>query len=154
MFTYSASIDVNPPGAAPVLTHAQVWRGLTIKAEAAMPFVPGMSHCEVLKRFDDGLLREVVIRGERMKERITFTPPNEVYFERVESPDNAGWITNLVSESAHGLLLTFTFSVRFPGVEPGTPAEQERGEGMKRAYRRAIERTLERVRELVLAEEL
>lgn len=149
MFTYSASIDVNPPGSAIQLNHAQVWRGLEIKAEAAIPFVPGMTYCEVLERYDDGFLREVVIRGERLKERITFTAPNEVYFERVDSPDNAGWITNLISESDHGLLLTFTFSVRFPGVEPGSAAEKERGEGMKKTYRRAVEATLARVRELV-----
>lgn len=149
MFTYSASIDVNPPGSAIRLTHPQVWRGLEIKAEAAIPFVPGMTLCEVLERYDDGFLREVVIRGDRMKERITFTPPNEVHFERVDSPDNAGWITNLISESDHGLLLTFTFSVRFPGIEPGSPAEAERGEGMKKTYKRAVEATLARVRELV-----
>ncbi len=149
MFTYSASIDVNPPGSKIKLTHAQVWRGLEIKAEAAMPFVPGMTHCEVLEHYDDGFLREVVIRGERMKERITFTAPNQVHFERVNSPDNAGWITNLISESDHGLLLTFTFSVRFPGVEPGTEAEKEKGEAMKKTYRRAVESTLARVRELV-----
>jgi hypothetical protein len=149
MFTYSASIDVNPPGSAIVLTHPQVWRGLEIKAEAAIPFVPGMTHCEVLERYDDGFLREVVIRGERLQERITFTAPNQVHFLRVNSPNNAGWITNLISESEHGLLLTFTFAVRFPGVEPGTAAEKERGEGLKTNYRRAIERTLARCRELV-----
>lgn len=154
MFTYSASVDVNPPDASVVLTHAQVWRGLEIKAEAAMPFVPGMTHCEVLERYDNGFLREVVIRGDRMKERITFTAPNQVYFERVDSPDNAGWITNLISESDHGLLLTFTFSVRFPGVEPGSPAEKERGEGMKKNYKRAVEATLARVRQLVSEEKI
>ena len=149
MFTYSASIDVNPPGQPIKLTPEQVWRGLQTKAEAAIPFVPGMTHCQVLERYDDGFLREVVIRGERMKERITFTTPIEVLFERVDSPDNAGWITNLISESDHGLLLTFTFSVRFPGIAPGTPAENEKGEAMKKTYRRAIEATLARVRELV-----
>ena len=149
MFTYSASIDVNPPGGEIELTQAQVWKGLEIKAEAAIPFVPGMTHCEVLERYDNGFLREVRIRGDGMKERITFTPPNQVRFERVDSPDNAGWITNLISESDHGLMLTFTFSVTFPGVENGSEAEVQRGEALKKNYRQAIERTLARVRELV-----
>ena len=149
MFTLSVSIDINPEGAAPKLTQHQVWRGLVMKAENGALFVPGIRSCEVLERDTNGLLREIVIGDERFKEKITFTPEVEVLFERVGTESNAGWITNLISESAHGLLLTFTFAVNLPGVAPGSPQERERGMAMRSSYVAAVEATLKRVRELV-----
>ncbi len=149
MFTLSVSIDVNPPGAAPVLTAHQVWQGLVMKAENGALFVPNIRSCEVLSRDPEGLLREVVIGEDRFQEQIAFTPEVQVRFERVGTEANAGWITNLVSESAHGLLLTFTFAVNQPGVAPGSPEEQARGRAMRDSYVGAVEATLRRVRELV-----
>jgi hypothetical protein len=149
MYTLSVAVDVNPPGAAPRLTQEQVWRGLMIKAENAVLFVPRMQSCTVLERWSDGLLREVVNDGHRFREKITFAPPVEVLFERVGTEDNAGWITNVISESEHGLLLTFTFAVNLPGTTPGTAEERAKGEVMKASYVGAVKATLARVRQLV-----
>jgi len=145
MYTYSACLEINPPSAGLELTHAQVWRGLTMKAENAVPFVPGMESCVVLERYADGFLREIVLRGERMRERITFTEPIQVRFERVEDP---GWITNLVSESDFGLLLSFTFAVTFRGIAPGSEDERRRGQSMQASYLLAMQTTLDTVRRL------
>jgi hypothetical protein len=149
MYTLSVSVDVNPDGASPRLTQAQVWRGLVMKAENAVLFVPSMTSCEVLERYADGLLREVVNGPHRFREKITFTPEVEVLFERVGTEENAGWITNVISESDHGLLLTFTFAVTLPGVAPGTAAERQKGEEMRESYVGAVKATLARVRQLV-----
>jgi acetylaranotin biosynthesis cluster protein L len=149
MYTLSVSVDVNPPGATPRLTQEQVWRGLVMKAENAVLFVPRMQACTVLERWSDGLLREVVNDGHRFREKITFAPPVEVLFERVDSEDNAGWITNVISESDHGLLLTFTFAVNLPGAAPGTEEERQKGAAMKESYVGAVKATLARVRQLV-----
>jgi Acetylaranotin biosynthesis cluster protein L len=149
MFTLSVSVDVNPVGAAPELTAHQVWRGLVMKAENGALFVPRMRSCTVLERDAQGLLREVHIGDARFKEKITFTPEVEVLFERVGTESNAGWITNVISESAHGLLLTFSFAVNLPGTAPGSAEERERGHAMRSSYVGAVEATLRRVRELV-----
>jgi hypothetical protein len=149
MHTLSVAVDVNPPGVAPPLTQDQVWRGLMMKAENAVLFVPRMQSCAVLERCSDGLLREVVNDGRRFREKITFTPPVEVLFERVGTDDNAGWITNVISESEHGLLLTFTFAVNLPSAAPGSAEERAKGEAMKESYVGAIRATLARVRQLV-----
>jgi hypothetical protein len=153
MHTLSVAIDVNPPGAAR-LTQEQVWRGLVMKAENAVPFVPRMEACDVLERWEGGLLREVVNAGSRFREKITFTPRVEVLFERIGTDDNAGWITNVISESEHGLLLTFTFAVKLPGAAPGTAEERARGEALRDSYVGAVKATLARVRALVRVGEL
>lgn len=149
MYTLSYAVDVNPPGATPRLSQEQVWRGLVMKAENAVLFVPRMESCTVLERWDGGLLREVVNSGNRFREKITFTPQVEVLFERVDTEENAGWITNVISESEHGLLLTFTFAVNLPGVAPSTQEERAKGGAMGRSYVGAIAATLARVRHLV-----
>jgi hypothetical protein len=52
---------VNPPGAAPLLSHAQMWKGHEYKAEYPQPFVP-VSACEVLERRADGLTRRITFK--------------------------------------------------------------------------------------------
>ena len=139
MFALSVAIDVNPPGAQPVLTQDDVWRALVMKAENALPFVPAMQRCEVLERTPDGLVREVVVRGERFIERITFTPKIQVLFERRDDAGKpAGWITNVISESEHGLALTFSFAVTGDASQ------------MKDSYVSAVKATLAATRRLVL----
>jgi hypothetical protein len=87
--------------------------------------------------------------GKRFREKITFTPMIEVLFERVDTEENAGWITNVISEGEHGLLLTFTFAVNVLGVAPSTPEERAKGGAMGRSYVGAVNATLARVRQLV-----
>lgn len=146
MYTLSYAIPVNPPGAEPVLTREQVWRGLAMKAENALPFVPGMSKCEVVERGGNTLLRDVVFQGSAHQERIVLHPPVQVQFERV---GETGFIQNTISDSEQGLWLTFTFGLTFPGTEPGSAAEQAKGDEMKHAYVGAVGATLDRVRRMV-----
>ncbi len=65
---------MNDDAGEPMLTRAQVWRGLVMKAENAVPFVPAMTRCEVVERRENQLVREIVLRGERLTERVTFYP--------------------------------------------------------------------------------
>ena len=85
MYTMAASIDVDPLGCVVELTLDQVWRGLVMKAENALPFVPAMQECVVLERFANGLTRTVLARGERFIERVTFTPRVAVLFQRTDA---------------------------------------------------------------------
>jgi hypothetical protein len=149
MYALSSSFDVNPPGVTPALTPQQVWRGLVMKAENALPFVAAMEECRIVERYPDGFLREIKLRGVVMRERITFTPPVEVYFERVDAQGYDGWITNLISDGPQGPLLTFTFAVGFPGAPPGSEIEQKMGDAVRDSYVSAITSTLDAVRRLV-----
>lgn len=151
MYTLSHAIPVNPPGAEPVLTAAQVWRGLEIKAENAMPFVDGMTQCDVDERDGNVLTRTITFRGTQHREKITLFAPVKVQFERL---DGTGWIDNVISESEGGLLLTFTFGISFPGIAEGSPEEQAQGDSMRGAYTGAVAATLNRVRQMVQDGEL
>lgn len=64
----------------PVLIRHQVWQGLLMKAEDATQFVPMITHCKVLERYENGLLRETNFRDGRMRERVTFFPEERVRF--------------------------------------------------------------------------
>jgi hypothetical protein len=148
MYAISSAFEVNPAGEPIRISQAQLWKGLVMKAEYAVPFVPAMEDCRIIERFDDGFLREVHLRGVVMRERIIFTPDVEVYFERVEPP-NGGWITNVISESERGLLLTFTFALTFPGIPEGSDEERRRGDAVKESYVAAIAATLAETRRRV-----
>jgi len=87
--------------------------------------------------------------GLQLARTLTFTPPVEVLFERIGTEENAGRITNVISDSEHGLLLTFTFAVNLPGAAPGTAEERQKGEAMRESYVGAVKAMLARVRALV-----
>lgn len=151
MYTLSYAIPVNPEGVEPKLTAQQVWRGLELKAENAIPFVNGMTQCDVLERKDNTITRVVTFKGTQHKEFITLFEPVKVQFERL---DGTGWIDNTLSESENGLQLAFTFGVTFPGIAENTPEEKAQGDTMRGAYVGAVEATLNRVRQMVSDGEL
>lgn len=151
MYALSHAIPVNPPGAEPKLTRAQVWRGLEMKVENAIPFVDGMTQCDVDSRDGNVLTRTITFRGSQHREQITLFAPVKVQFERL---DGTGWIDNVISESADGLLLAFTFGITFPGIAEDSPEEQSQGDNMRGAYTGAVAATLSRVRQMVRDGEL
>lgn len=149
MYTMAASIEVNPPESDIDLTRELVWRGLVMKAENALPFVPAMQECRVIERFPGGLVRTILARGERLTERVTFTPQVQVRFDRTDHAGRpAGWIENVLSDGERGLLLTFVLNIILPGVEPGSDEEQRRGASIRQSYVEAIEATLRMTRTL------
>jgi len=151
MYVLSHSIPVNPQGIEPVLSQEQIWRGLEMKAENAVPFVKDMTQCDLLERVGNIIYRELTFRGAQHRERVTLYAPVQVTFER---QDGTGWINNTLSDSEFGLLLTFTFGLTFPGIEENSPAEREHGDSVRGAYVGAVAATLARVRQMVLGGEL
>lgn len=53
---------INPPGATPVLTRAQVWAGMDRKARHADEFVPVFEDCTVIEEHDNVLVRETKLK--------------------------------------------------------------------------------------------
>jgi hypothetical protein len=146
MIHVTNAIPVNDPGE-PTLTRADVWAGLELKANNALPFVPAMTHCEVLERRGDlEFDREIEFRGQRFIERITLEPKQRVTFTRLAG-EVLGTIANEIEESPSGeLSLRFSYALVLKGVVPGSPDESTYAEGMKADYLKAVEATLAAMR--------
>ncbi|WP_406196964.1 SRPBCC family protein [Kitasatospora sp. NBC_01560] len=146
MRVISQTVRVNDPAEPVRLTRDDVWAALERKAADAVPFVAGMDACTVLERTADGLVREVVFHGERVRERVVFRPKARVTFTR-DDEQGAWVIHNDIDEDEDGLTLTFRAERDF-----GEGAEGEAAAGRMRAgYLLALRATLELAREAVRA---
>jgi hypothetical protein len=151
MIYVTNAIPANAEGE-PELTRTDVWNGLVMKADNALPFVPAMTYCEVLERrgeheFD----REIEFRGQRFTERITLEPESRVTFTRIAG-EILGTIANEIEEQDGELFLRFSFALVLKGVEPGSAQEAEYAEGMKGDYLKAVEATLGAIRRVARGE--
>src|SRR5271167_3776225 len=128
MIFVSHALPVNVPDE-PRLTPADVWDGLVLKANNALPFVPSMTYCEVTRRHSDTVFdRDIALsmgqgRGQRFTERITLEAPHRVTFTRIAGPV-LGTIANEVEVSDDGLALRFSFALVIMGVTGGSAEEQ------------------------------
>jgi hypothetical protein len=133
----------------PVLTRAQVWAGLRMKADNALPFVAVMSKCEVVEYTENGLVRDIEARGQAARERITFYPEKRVVFLRLSGPAD-GFIVNEILDGEDGdLKLRFSFAMQLVGVDSGSPQEDEFKKVMECDYATAVDTTLAAMRQAV-----
>lgn len=147
MIFVSHALPVNVPGE-PQLDRANVWDGLVLKAENALPFVPAMTYCEVTQRHGDTIFdRDIDFRGQRFTERITLEPPHRVTFTRIAGPV-LGTIANEIEGAGDDLQLRFSFALVVAGVEGGSAEEKAYAESMTGDYLKAVEATLNAMRRL------
>jgi hypothetical protein len=148
MVRASRTIKVNSDPNKPKLTRDLVWRGLVMKAENPLPFVPVISKCTVRERGDNRLTREIVDNGDTIVEEVTFHPQRMVKFERT-SGRVLGTILNEIIEDEDGdLALRFTFTLSIEGIAAGSAAENEFAANMEKGYLMAVAATLKAMREL------
>ena len=147
MIFVSHALPVNVPDE-PRLTPANVWDGLVLKANNALPFVPAMTYCEVTRRHSDTVFdRDIDFRGQRFTERITLEAPHRVTFTRIAGPV-LGTIANEVESSDDGLALRFSFALVVMGVAGGSAEEQAYADSMTGDYLKAVAATLNAMRRL------
>jgi Domain of unknown function (DUF1857) len=142
------AVNANLTPGQPRLNRAQVWDGLVMKAENALPFVPGMAHCEVTERFEGGLVRDIVFRGERAREKITFKPQERVTFVRL-SGNADGFIVNEILGTDDEPSLRFSFALQLLEAASDSPAEVEFRAVMERDYLKAVDATVAAIRRMV-----
>jgi hypothetical protein len=147
MIFVSHQLPVNVPGE-PQLAPANVWDGLVLKANNALPFVPSMTYCEVTQRHSDTVFdRDIDFRGERFTERITLEAPHRVTFTRIAGPV-LGTIANEIEGPADDLKLRFSFALVVHGVAGGSAAEQAYADSMTGDYLKAVAATLNAMRRI------
>ncbi|KIV77983.1 hypothetical protein PV11_09754 [Exophiala sideris] len=145
---------INPPGATPVLTYAQIWQGLEKKVRAGQDFVGGaITSTDVIstsktKHGNHVTVREVVFRDgdRRVREECIAFPPMKVEFHQ----PNGSTVQNVVSEDAEGnLFMTYTFEWLHPeleGDEAGLAAAKDKEFNVAKM---AVNKSIETIREMV-----
>jgi Domain of unknown function (DUF1857) len=150
MIFVSHALPVNVPDE-PRLTPANVWDGLVLKANNALPFVPAMTYCEVTRRHSDTVFdRDIDFRGQRFTERITLEAPYRVTFTRIAGPV-LGTIANEIESTDDSLALRFSFALVVMGVAGGSAEEQAYADSMTGDYLQAVAATLNAMRRLAEA---
>ena len=144
---------INPPGARPVITPEQTWKGLLLKIRSAETFVPGaIQSTRVVSESIDSLtgnavtVREVLFRETQKKvlETVTAFEPARVDFDQ----PNGSKISNVISQGAGGeLYMTYIFEWRHPGASEVELAELLEKE--KKMSQAAVEGTIKVLRQLV-----
>ena len=117
-------------------------------AENALPFVPAMATCTVVERFEGGLVRDIVFRGEGAREKITFRPEEKVTFVRL-SGNADGLIVNEILGDGDDLKLRFSFALQLVDAASDSDAEREMRDVMERDYLKAVEATVRAIRQMV-----
>jgi hypothetical protein len=152
MIELSHSVLVNDRGdpQVPVLTRDDVWDGLVMKAENALPFVPKMEKCDVVEQRENFILRDIRFAGDDLREAVTLTPKTSVEFRRVQGRV-LGVITNEILENSNGELeLKFSFALEIEGAEPGSREERDYEANMRDAYLGAVVATLGAIRRMAM----
>jgi hypothetical protein len=148
VYKLSRTVPVNEASKSYLSRH-DVWNGLLMKANNALPYVPIMQKCEVVERGDGWLVRDIVVNQVPLRERVAFEPEQRVVFERIGG-DEPGRIENIIGEdSAGNLTLTFSFSLSKKGIPEGSEAENKHFAPMEGAYLGAVASTLAAVRRTV-----
>jgi hypothetical protein len=148
MVRASRTIKVNDDPAEPGLTRSLVWRGLMMKAENPLPFVPVITACRIVERQSENrFVREIVDKGDTITEVVTFHPQRMVQFERT-SGRVLGTILNEIVEDEGELALKFTFTLKIDGVAEGSPEERAFAKTMEDGYLMAVRATLKAMRKL------
>jgi hypothetical protein len=148
MVQASRTIKVNEDPREARLDRSLVWHGLVMKAENPLPFVPVISSCKVIERHAGGLIREIVDKGDAIREVVTFYPERMVKFERT-SGRVLGTILNEIIEDTDGdLALKFTFTLTIENVAAGSAEEQDFAAQMEDGYLMAVRATLKAMRKL------
>src|SRR5258708_34315468 len=82
---HSVRVNDRSDPEAPVLTRDDVWDGLVMKAENALPFVPRMEKCEGVEHPENFILRDIRFGRDDLREAVTLTPKTAAEFLRVEA---------------------------------------------------------------------
>lgn len=145
MYQLSRTVPVNEAGK-PYLSRHDVWSGLLMKANNALPYVPIMQKCEVIERGENWLIRDILLNNVPLREKVSFEPESRVIFDRMDCSE-MGRIENIIGEDDQGnLTLTFSFGLTKTGIPSGSPDETKHFSPMEGAYMGAVASTLAAVR--------
>ena len=152
MIYSTATVPVNAAGET-ILTRAQIWAGLELKARDARLFLPeGLcTRCDVIEESPTHFVREATIAGADLREIITLEPEHKVTFFQAAGPREGAIVNELFEDENGALQLRFYCYLGLRDRAAGGPEEQaEQAQfDSEIGYRAALLSTLTRTRELL-----
>jgi hypothetical protein len=152
MIYSTATVPVNPAGES-LLTRAQVWAGLVLKARDARLFLPpGLcTRCDVTEESATHFVREATIAGADLREIIMLEPRSKVTFFQASGPREGVIVNELFEDTVGELQLRFYCYIGLRGKEPNGSEEQaEQAQfDSDNGYKATLLSTLKRTRELL-----
>ncbi|EHY91171.1 AtaL-like protein [Saccharomonospora azurea] len=119
MVTFSHTVLVNDPDSARPIERDLLWSKLLEKAANPVYYVPSITRCAVLERFDDGsFVREIELRHQmEVREHVHPHKSDRIVFQQLNSPV-LETITNEIGEDEQGrLTFTLTATLSDKGME-------------------------------------
>ena len=87
------------------LTRTQLWRGLVLRAESPMLFVPWLDRCEIVARNTSGVERVLYYGEVIIRDSVTYSPQQYLRYDVPEQNDiSASSLLVAIEEPGNGLL--------------------------------------------------
>ncbi|QRX84283.1 SRPBCC family protein [Glaciimonas sp. PAMC28666] len=131
------------------LSSEQLWRGLVLRAEQQMLFVPHLDGCQILEKSMDGLSRELQYGKLVIRDSVTYLPQLQVRYQVPPQGELLGSSLTMTIEQPqpHALFVRFSYADDVSGAV--LSAEEEMVDGYRRAaYLQADIEMIRIIREL------
>ncbi|KAF1028344.1 MAG: hypothetical protein GAK40_00939 [Burkholderia plantarii] len=147
-FEHLIQINAADDPTLPTLTRAQLWEGLVLRAEQPQLFVIGFDRCDISERTATTLERELHYGHAVVRDRVTFTPDQQVRYDiHAAGGEIGGSLTMTIEERGEAeLFLRFEYSKTLPETAETEDARQTQGI-VKEAYRTSDIDTVRLIRE-------
>ena len=137
------------------LTSEQLWRGLVLRAEQPMLFVPHLDACEILEKSIDSLSRELRYGKVIIRDIVTYLPQLQVRYQVPPQEELLGSSLTMTIEQPQQDALFVRFSYTDESTGTVISAEEEMVDEFRRsAYLQADIDTISIIRELVNGDKL
>lgn len=132
------------------LTREQVWRGLVMKAENPLLFVPALDSFKLLARHADSIERELHFGRLVVRDRIAFQPPDRMRQETAASGEMPTATLTTSIEALDTLQLFVRFDYASHPINGAPPVDPLYRGFVKQAYVEADNDAIRTIRRLVV----
>lgn len=130
------------------LTREQLWRGLVLRAEAPTLFMAHLDECTLHEKSASGLSRELRYGDLTIRDRVTFTPQQEVLYEIPAQGEIAASRMTMRIEEPQPDAFFVRFDYEEGSPETGGPMDEMYNEFRRSAYYEADLETIRTIRRL------
>ncbi|WP_188053621.1 AtaL-like protein [Iodobacter fluviatilis] len=139
-------VAVNDPSNDLVLTRAELWKGLLIRAECPDIFMSHVDHVEIIERSAVHLLRTMIIGAMHIQDRIHLVHEQHIRYDTEPNEQHGGGTLLMLIEEPETDMLFVRFHYQTPQDDQGEEAEYTKF--LKAAWQQNDVETIKKIREL------